>query len=306
VDCRCCHACSVTGQLGLVSISDAELLASNVASGLGLGPCELIRSGANHVFRTAETVIRVSPPNTNVEGQVALARHLLLAGLPVAAPLGEPIRTDSAGITIWERVRATDQPIDFRQLGKEVAKLHSLDIHEIERIENLPSFDSAPWLQIETNLAALHGAAILSPKDFSILRLACEKVRGWGTVRDGNRLVACHGDVHPQNVLMRDGQVVIIDWDTICLGPPEWDHIALLTWSERWGGDRSTYGEFAAGYGNDFTSFEPAFVQMQVRLLAPTINLATRTLRNANLAGELERRMQYWRGIDAPPHWTPQ
>lgn len=60
--------------------------------------------------------------------------------------------------------------------------------------------------------------------------------------------MVCHGDVHPQNVLMRsDGRIAILDWDRLCLGPPAWDHAALLTWEGRWGGEPGTYEASAAG-----------------------------------------------------------
>ncbi len=294
--------------------SRSERLASKVASSLGLGSIELIRSGESHVFCSAETVIRVSIATSNADRQIALARQLSGAGIPVAAPLGDAIRFDSAVITVWERIQPTNQPIDesidefidYRQLGAAIAKLHALDINQFSQFEPLPMFDAASWLQIETNLAALEGTPALSVEVFSILRDGCDQVRGWGTIVDQNAVVICHGDVHPQNVLMRNGQVVIIDWDTVCVGPREWDHAALLNWSNRWGGESSTYQDFANGYGTDFTSYRPALLQAQVRLLAPTINLATRVLKNPGLINELERRMQYWRGITNPPNWTPQ
>jgi Ser/Thr protein kinase RdoA (MazF antagonist) len=57
--------------------------------------------------------------------------------------------------------------------------------------------------------------------------------------------------VHPQNVLMRGDDLVILDWDAVCLGPAAWDHAALLTWGDRWGGNPDDYTAFADGYGAD-------------------------------------------------------
>ena len=63
--------------------------------------------------------------------------------------------------------------------------------------------------------------------------------------------VVCHGDVHPGNVLMSADGPVVIDWDMVCAAPAAWDHSALLTWEERWGGTPGLYASFAAGYGLD-------------------------------------------------------
>ena len=48
--------------------------------------------------------------------------------------------------------------------------------------------------------------------------------------------VACHGDVHPGNVLPTAEGPVLIDWDLRCRAPIGWDHCALMTWAERWDG----------------------------------------------------------------------
>jgi aminoglycoside phosphotransferase (APT) family kinase protein len=296
----------MSGPVELATVEVAEGLALEVAASLGLGPIELIRSGQNHVFASLDAVIRVSPLSANVDFQVALARQLLDAGVPVARPVAEAIHYETAKITIWERVRPTEESIDFHQFGAAIAKLHTLNVHQLSPAQPLPLFGEASWLQVEPNLAAIAVTGVLRADDLSILAAACDRVRGWDTKRAPDNLVVCHGDVHPQNALMSHGQIVIIDWDTLCLGPPEWDHAALMSWSTRWGGDASDYQAFADGYGRDFSSQDSAQLQSQVRLLAPTINLASRAIHHPRLASELERRMQYWRGDSNPSNWTPQ
>jgi hypothetical protein len=105
---------------------------------------------------------------------------------------------------------------------------------------------------------------------------------------------------------MSDGEVVIIDWDTVCIGPPEWDHVALMTWASRWGGEPKTYDEFAQGYGADLRLSDGAQLLMQLRLLAPTINLAGRAAREPRFADEPKRRLEYRHGNTNPATWTAQ
>lgn len=111
----------------LPPIAVAERLASQVAVSIDSGPVELIRTGMNHVFRSTTTVIRVSPLSTNAQSQVDRARRLIEAGIRVATPLTDPIASETAVVTAWERIRTTNEPINYSDLGKAVAKLHRLD-----------------------------------------------------------------------------------------------------------------------------------------------------------------------------------
>ncbi len=105
---------------------------------------------------------------------------------------------------------------------------------------------------------------------------------------------------------MRDGRAFIVDWDTICLGPPQWDHAALLTWAARWGGRSSGYRAFADGYGETFAAYPLAMELAEVRLLAPTVNMIVKGRDVQRFAVEARRRMRFWRGEPDPPAWTPQ
>ena len=105
---------------------------------------------------------------------------------------------------------------------------------------------------------------------------------------------------------MSNGRAVIIDWDTICIGPPQWDHAALLTWADRWGGSPWDYRDFAAGYSERFESDPLAIELAEVRLLAPTINMIIKGSVSDRHAEEARRRMKFWRKDPDAPTWTPQ
>jgi thiamine kinase-like enzyme len=146
---------------------------------------------------------------------------------------------------------------------------------------------------------------VVGGDDIAALRRACVALRDWQSRARRDTLVACHGDVHPQNVLMRDDEVVIIDWDSICLGPPAFDHAALMTWAERWGGATDTYPDFASGYGADLRQSPLARELATLRLLAPTINMIINGATDRRCAAEAKTRMRYWLGDPAAPPWTP-
>jgi hypothetical protein len=99
--------------------------------------------------------------------------------------------------------------------------------------------------------------------------------------------------------------VVIIDWDAICLGPRAWDHAALMTWADRWGGAPGSYPDFARGYGADLRESSLAGELAALRLLDPTINMIVNGGRDPSYAAEARARVRYWLGDSAAPMWTP-
>lgn len=260
----------------------------------------------NQVFRSSQAIVRVSPPSANAQAQVDRARQLAVAGIRVPAPLADAIVCENAVITVWARVPTSDEPLDYRKLGATVAQLHQVPADRLTPEGSLPWFFEATWLQLDQRLDAIRESGVLDAVDLAILDAECHEVRGWAGAATTGEPVVCHGDVHPQNVLMAGGEIVLVDWDELCLGPPEWDHVMLMTLSDRWGGHRSTYDDFAAGYGSDLRSRASSGRLARLRLLAPTINLAARVAQDQRFAAELERRMQFWRNDPNPAVWTAQ
>ncbi|MHB1924703.1 MAG: phosphotransferase family protein, partial [Acidimicrobiales bacterium] len=169
-----------------------------------------------------------------------------------------------------------------------------------------PWYAEASWLQLEENLERVARTGVLANDELATLRQVCEELAGWDRLDPGHPVVVCHGDVHPANVLMRDGEPVIIDWDMICLGPPAWDHAALITWPERWGGHPTDYTDFAGGYGADLSSDLLARRLARVRLIGPTLNMFLLGASSEPHLIEARRRLRYWTGDPAAPQWIPQ
>jgi Ser/Thr protein kinase RdoA (MazF antagonist) len=248
----------------------------------------------------------VAPPSADVAGQVALARWLGSEGFPVAAPLANADLVGDAQVSLWEHIPAdADRPIDFEQLGAIVARLHRIAPPRLTSVVDLPFFADASWLAVEEDLALAQTANLVAADGLVALRRQCTELRGWQDRARGEDLVVCHGDVHPHNVLTHGDDVVLIDWDAICLAPPAWDHAALMTWPDRWGGAPSTYRDFARGYGADLRNAPVAKELATLRLLAPTINMIINGARSPVCAAEAKTRMRYWLGDPDAPSWTP-
>ena len=284
----------------------AEGAAAVVARRLGCDdPPELLRASGNVVFRAGDTVMRVSSTDVDVLGQVILTRWLCDQGVPALCPIGDPVDVDGVTVTVWEFIEG-GTPIDYRQLGNAIAKLHQLEPNPVAARVALPRFADASWLDLDANLDAAAEAGVVGDDDMVVLRAAADELAGWQEEARRQELVVCHGDVHPQNVLMRGDELAIIDWDNICLGPVAWDHAALLTWTERWGGDPGVYEAFAAGYGADLGASPLARTLARMRLLAPTINMIIMGGESDRHAAEARVRMRHWRGEPSSPPWTAQ
>ena len=117
--------------------------------------------------------------------------------------------------------------------------------------------------------------------------------------------MVCHGDVHPGNVLVGPLGPVLIDWDLLCVGPPEWDHAPMMTWTSRWGGQAGIYESFAAGYGHAIDERVGNAIA-EMRLIAATLMRLRRGRLDPANDGEGQRRLAYWRGDPDAPMWTAQ
>ena len=282
-------------------------VASEAAQRQGVqGTPQLIRSGANDVYSVGEFIVRVSRSEADVGRDIAIVAFLKLAGVPVPEPV-EAGEIDGVRYSLWEYVRSHQSgSIDFRSFGEGIRALHALSIDSFADFD-IPWCDELDWLNVDHKLAEARSVQALSNEDLECLEAHADRLRSWGErCRSVDPLVICHGDVHPQNVIMRDSQAVIIDWDTICVGPQQWDHAALMTWSDRWGGAASDYGDFTEGYGESFKSDPLAMMLAEVRLLAPTVNLVLRAAGDQRFTREAELRMRYWRNDPDAPPWSAQ
>jgi len=119
---------------------EAAQLAAVAARRHGIeAPIEPLRTGANHVFRAGDVVVRVARRSADMSSQVALARWLVSEGFPVAAPLADPEVVGGGKLSLWQYIDADEgRPIDFRQLGELVARLHRLPPARLREVVALP------------------------------------------------------------------------------------------------------------------------------------------------------------------------
>jgi len=281
-----------------------------------LSDIQLIRRSMNAVYKvttpSGPQIMRVSQPTDTTLPAIEFAEFLRRNHFEVPAPMSHaPFRHDEIEITLWEFVEPNpDQLVDWQAIGSFVQRLHDIDPAVIAKFYPLPKATSFPWWNFDVLLSEL--GPTLDTNDCNILRERWQTLRPYFTAAQSidlessnNRPVLCHGDIHPGNVIVdrTTGRPVLLDWDLLSVAPREWDHAALLTWATRWGGQTSTYSNFAQGYGTDFSNNALANALAELRLLSATLMRWRAGLSTPTARVEAENRMKWWRQDPTAPMW---
>jgi Ser/Thr protein kinase RdoA (MazF antagonist) len=284
---------------------DVTLAAARAAADeLGLGAPVPLRTGMNALFGCDDVVLRVSRTNAPPGVAIELAARLAAAGIPVPEPaVPGAVIAGELSVTAWRRIHPVADPVDWHAVGRALARLHALARSDLPAGFPLPRPTSFPWWQFDAMVADTSGD--IDAEALAGLETAVARGRRWLEL-DPAGLVVCHGDVHPGNVVMSDGGVVLLDWDLMCLAPPGWDHAPMMTWAARWGGAAGEYEALAAGYGRSFRGDPRTEAFAELRLVAATLMRVRAGRHDPAARAEAERRLRYWRGDPAAPGWTAQ
>ena len=149
-------------------------------------------------------------PSSAVDFEARISRIVQDAGLPVPA-IGDMVEINGRRGVVYERLDGVTmfsalvaRPWTIVQFGRLTAELHTA-MHAVQAPPDLPT-------QRERLKRAIERATAL-PDDLRRKALAV-----LDTCPDGDRL--CHGDFHPDNVLMTPRGPIIIDWMTATRGDP--------------------------------------------------------------------------------------
>lgn len=151
-------------------------------------------------------------PDT-VQREAAIARAVHAVGLAVPA-VSAVVRAGARTGIIYARVRGESmlaallrEPSTVQQRARQLAELH-VAIHAVTVAESVPA-------QHDALAHKIHHATALSPAQVRAALTALE------AAPTGSRL--CHGDFHPDNVILTEDGPVIIDWNDATRGRPAAD-----------------------------------------------------------------------------------
>jgi Ser/Thr protein kinase RdoA (MazF antagonist) len=215
------------------------------------------------------------------------AAELAERDVPVVAPLRRAGRSlhchgefrFSVCPRVAGRIPELDDMLLLRQIGRLVGRLHlcgqSGAFSHRPRLSAELLGDASRAFLLEQEFIPAHVEAAYA----SVSEDALRAVRAIGE-RVGARHIRLHGDFHPGNVLVHEGQVRIVDLDDCCTGPAVQDLWMFLS-----GGraeQEPQLAELLAGY-QEFRDFDPA----ELLLVEPL-----RTLRIMHYAAWIARRWQ--------------
>jgi hypothetical protein len=181
------------------------------------------------VARVATRMPRLRSPIAEwLEREIAVTEFLSDRGAPVVAPSRElpagPHERDGFWVSFWTYI----EPDPDRTPTSSDCSAMLLDLHAAMRsypgeLPMLGADDITRGLELlgETD-------EIMSKADVDLLRALAERLRPlWEAPREDAQPL--HGDAHPGNLISsRDGGLVWIDFEDVCLGPVEWDLATMM------------------------------------------------------------------------------
>jgi hypothetical protein len=152
-----------------------------------------------------------------------LASLLAAGGAPVVPPLeigiGQPVNVEGRWATFWRYV-ADSRTATATQVAAALDRLHT-------GLATIPGRVTFPpcWVRLESAVELLDDPALpdeLKGDDRSLLRRALlEGIAALAHPSDSPHVL--HGSPHRFNILVMHGEAVFIDFETVELGPLEWD-----------------------------------------------------------------------------------
>lgn len=272
---------------------------------LGVDPegARLLRFTNNAVYELASApfVVRIVGSTRlrhRVGTVVRVARHFerhdvpairLVPGLDQPLPVGEHL------VTVWWKVPPTGRKAKSADLAELLRRVHAL-----EPPEGLP--DWAPFAAVR---ARVSDAEELADGDRRFLLERCAELEAALTDLDfplPRGLV--HGDAHTGNVIPGPDGPVLCDFDSSCVGPPEWDLTPLAVGRERFGDPPARYRVFAQRYGFDVTTWSGFSVLRAIRELKLTTSVLPILRSHPSVRDELRKRLNDLRNGRTGARWN--
>jgi aminoglycoside phosphotransferase (APT) family kinase protein len=288
--------------------AESVLLTACEIARLDARGARLLRLGENALFHlpVESAVVRIARTMDywrDVKKEVAVARWLASYQFPAAeaCEIPQPIQVADHPVTFWRFIngRRGDRN-DIVYLGELLRRLHRLSR---PTMFNLPEEDILGRVPGRIDAASVSSA----DKDFLLSRLG-ELAAEIPRLRYPLTLAPTHGDAHVQNLMFRDAQAVLIDFERFAWGQPEWDLSMTATEYQTAGWWTETeYGQFTEAYGYDVTTWAEGFPVLRA---VHEIKMTTWLMQNVDespaIAKEYKKRMRTIRGEAAGSgNWRP-
>ncbi|MCR6486233.1 aminoglycoside phosphotransferase family protein [Amycolatopsis sp. OK19-0408] len=272
---------------------------------LGLDPAgaRLLRFTNNAVFAlvTAPFVIRIvgsTQLKHRVGTVVRVARHFERHGVPAIRLLDtveQPMEVGEHLVTVWHQVPSIGRPATSADLARLLRRVHALPAPD----------DLAEWAPFAAVRARVSDAEEIVAADREFLLDRCAELEAaLADLEFPLPRSLVHGDAYPGNVIPGPAGPVLCDFDSSCVGPPEWDLTPLAVGRDRFGDPPVRYRMFAAAYGFDVTSWPGFAVLRAIRELKLTTSVLPILRSRPQVRPELFRRLDDLRTGRTDTRWT--
>lgn len=265
----------------------------------------LIRNVNNAVFELAAhpVVVRlVTLPSYVARAEVAVTAATVFAdhGAPTIRLLPglgrQPIRVGDHVATLWERVPQAGPAPGGADLAAILRAIHAVEVPA----GRLPRWD--PLGDLRNRFL---DARALPTADLTFLLGRVDELTD--AVADlefalPTRVV--HGDAHLGNVIPGPGGPVICDFDSCCIGPPEWDLTPMAVSAVRLGRSKVQQRALTAHYGFDVTAWDGFGVLRDIRDLKLLAGVLPGGGRGRPAEAEYRRRMGSLRSGRRDDRWA--
>ncbi|RLK60163.1 phosphotransferase family protein [Actinokineospora cianjurensis] len=290
---------------GLFTRENLAAALAAVCSRVGVDPtgARLLRFTNNAVYWLADAPVVVRIVGSvalrhRVHKVVRIAEWFAENGVPavrLTPGIEQPVCVGDYAATVWDAVPEHD----VRPRATDLARLLRV-VHALPELPDLPEWD--PLDDVRRRLGEAEG---LDDGDLVFLRARVDEV--------DDRLRALsfplprglvHGDAHLGNLIPTPAGPVLCDFDSSCLGPPEWDLTPLAVGVSRFGEPAARYRELAEGYGFDVTLWSGFSVLREVRELKLITSVLPIMNSSPEVRPELLRRLRDFRTGDRSARWA--
>lgn len=253
------------------------------------GQARLVRLGMAAVWETSDgRIVRVDSSAhpgliSRLEAWISLAE----SGLPMLQPLltpdgGRYLYVGHRVITVWPMATPVSQvDFDWAWLGSTLSSLHQVSVAGLDR--RIPSDYVAMSLSELERTGAYSDAIEPLRRQLTTVAAAVD----W----DQHPKVPVHGDAHPGNVVSTDDGLRLIDFESLSIGNPLWDLMAVALLGRRYAVPATSVKQAFVSYGWDPTD-DPMFEPMlRLRELLDAIAAARRAAASPTLGGEANKRL---------------
>jgi Phosphotransferase enzyme family len=279
---------------------------TDICAQAGLDPAgaTLLRFTNNAVYRLADdqAVVRIVGSRGlrhRAEKVVRIAGWLAehdLRTVRLKAGPEQPIRSEEHLATIWDVVPGGPRPPRGRDLGELLRRIHTLPA---------PPFELPVWDPLDDVRRRIDDAEDIDDGDRLFLLGVCERLAGTlADLRFELPTAVVHGDAHLGNLIPSPDGPVLCDFDSTCLGPPEWDLTPVAVGVGRFGEPARTYREIVRAYGWDVTRWPGFRVLREVRELKLITSVLPSVRSNPDVRPELMRRLDDFRRGDTRARWA--